>query len=315
MIRQCALPIWGIDMFQFINTILIGITTGSIYSLMAIAIVLIWRSTRVINFAQAALALFSTYIGYEVVSRIDSFWVALPVAMLAGALIAAVIELALMRPLLRHTNSGPIAAVAPIIASLGLLGIIRAITAFIWGGQDVVIKAPLSNIGFSIGEQTLVFSPMKLMIIISVLILVIALTLLFQKTNLGLSLRASAFSPEIARLSGIRVDFIRTLGWSLSGAVGAVAGLLQVANSSGSISPDAIDFAVLLAAGFITAVIGGLDSLVGAVISGLIYGIILSFVLMYVSSGLYFITPLVILIVILILRPQGIFGMKASRRA
>jgi|GEM_PF-94559 len=315
MIRQCALPIWDIDMFQFINTILIGITTGSIYSLMAIAIVLIWRSTRVINFAQAGLALFSTYIGYEVVSRIGSFWVALPIAMLAGALIAAVIELALMRPLLRHTNSGPIAAVAPIIATLGLLGIIRAITAFIWGGQDVVVKAPLSNIGFSIGEQTLVFSPMKLMIIISVLILVIALTLLFQKTNLGLSLRASAFSPEIARLSGIRVDLIRTLGWSLSGVVGAVAGLLQVANSSGAISPDAIDFAVLLAAGFITAVIGGLDSLVGAVISGLIYGIILSFVLMYVSSGLYFITPLVILIVILILRPQGIFGMKASRRA
>jgi len=302
-------------MFQFINTILIGITTGSIYSLMAIAIVLIWRSTRVINFAQAGLALFSTYIGYEVVSRIGSFWVALPIAMLAGALIAAVIELAFMRPLLRHTNSGPIAAVAPIIATLGLLGIIRAITAFIWGGQDVVVKAPLSNIGFSIGEQTLVFSPMKLMIIISVLILVIALTLLFQKTNLGLSLRASAFSPEIARLSGIRVDLIRTLGWSLSGVVGAVAGLLQVANSSGAISPDAIDFAVLLAAGFITAVIGGLDSLVGAVISGLIYGIILSFVLMYVSSGLYFITPLVILIVILILRPQGIFGMKASRRA
>lgn len=315
MIRQCALPIWDIDMFQFINTILIGITTGSIYSLMAIAIVLIWRSTRVINFAQAGLALFSTYIGYEVVSRIGSFWVALPIAMLAGALIAAVIELAFMRPLLRHTNSGPIAAVAPIIATLGLLGIIRAITAFIWGGQDVVVKAPLSNIGFSIGEQTLVFSPMKLMIIISVLILVIALTLLFQKTNLGLSLRASAFSPEIARLSGIRVDLIRTLGWSLSGVVGAVAGLLQVANSSGAISPDAIDFAVLLAAGFITAVIGGLDSLVGAVISGLIYGIILSFVLMYVSSGLYFITPLVILIVILILRPQGIFGMKASRRA
>ncbi len=302
-------------MFQFINTILIGITTGSIYSLMAIAIVLIWRSTRVINFAQAALALFSTYIGYEVVSRIGSFWIALPVAMLAGALIAAVIELALMRPLLRHTNSGPIAAVAPIIVSLGLLGIIRAITAFIWGGQDLVIRAPLSNIGFSIGEQTLVFSSMKLVIIISVLILVIALTLLFQKTNLGLSLRASAFSPEIARLSGIRVDLIRTLGWSLSGAVGAVAGLLQVANGSGAISPDSIDFAILLAAGFITAVIGGLDSLVGAVISGLIYGIILSFVLMYVSSGLYFITPLVILIVILILRPQGIFGMKASRRA
>ena len=112
-------------MFQFINTILIGLTSGAIYSLMALAIVLVWRSTRVINFAQAGLALASTYIGYQVLQVIDNYWLALLIAMIAGAALSAFIELAFMRVLLKHTNSGPIASVAPIIATLGLLGIVN----------------------------------------------------------------------------------------------------------------------------------------------------------------------------------------------
>jgi len=135
-------------MFQFINTILIGLTSGAIYALMAMAIVLVWRSTRVINFAQAGLALASTYIGYQVVQSISNYWVALVIAMFAGAGLSAFIEIAFMRLLLKHTSSGPIANVAPIIATLGLLGIIKAIIAMIWGGQDVVVKPPLSNTGF-----------------------------------------------------------------------------------------------------------------------------------------------------------------------
>ena len=119
-------------MFTLINTILIGITAGSIYSLMAMAIVLVWRSTRVINFAQANMALLSTYFGYEAMVYVRSFWIALPVAMVGGALFAAIIELVFMRALVKRTGSGPIATVAPIIATLGLLGVIRAVAASIW---------------------------------------------------------------------------------------------------------------------------------------------------------------------------------------
>ena len=131
---------------------------------MALSIVIIWRSSRVINFAQAGLALFSTYIGYECVKFIGNYWLALPIAVLAGALVASLIEFLFMRFLAKlHTNS-PISAVAPIIVTLGVLGIIRASIAFIWGGQELRIAAPLSNVGYSIGDKTLVFSPMKLMI-------------------------------------------------------------------------------------------------------------------------------------------------------
>ena len=300
---------------QLLNTILIGITAGSIYSLMAIAFVLVWRSTRVINFAQAGMALLSTYFGYEAVTRIGSFWIALPIAMLGGAIFSALIEVILMRLLVKHSSSGPIAAVAPIIATLGLLGLIRSVIAMIWGGQDLRILPPVSNNGFTVNGEVLVFSPLKLLILITTFILMALLTLLFQRTNLGLSLRASAYAPEIARLSGIRVDLIRTLGWALAGAAGAVAGIFQTVNGNGNFSPDSIEFSLLLVSGFIAAVIGGLDSLLGAVIGGLLLGLVISFVLIYLNGGLFFIAPFVVLLLVLFIRPQGIIGAKAGRRA
>ena len=300
---------------DFLNTLLIGITAGSIYSLMAISMVLVWRSTRVVNFAQAGMALLSTYFGFEAVTRLGSFWIALPVAMLGGALVAALVEMILIRLLVKHSSSGPIAGVAPIIATLGLLGVIRASTSMIWGGQDVRIVGPVSNDGYTINGTTLVFSPLKLLILLTVLVLMLILSLVFQKTNIGLALRASAYSPEIARLSGIKVDWVRTLGWALAGAAGAVAGMFQTVNGNGTLSPDSIEFSLLLVSGFIAAVIGGLDSLIGAVIGGLVLGLMISFVLMYISSGLFFIAPFVILLLVLFIRPQGIFGAKAARRA
>lgn len=302
-------------MFQLLNTLLIGITSGAIYALMALSIVLVWRSTRVINFAQAGQALTSTFIGYQTLAYVDSFWVALLVAMVGGALISALIEVTLMRVLLKHSSSGAIAGVAPIIATLGLLEVIQATITLIWGGADVLLTPPLSNVGFTIGTNTLVFSPMKLAIILIVLVLLAVLSLIFQKTSIGLSLRAAAFSPELARLAGVRVDAVRTLGWALSGATGAVAGLLLVSNGNGSFSTASLEFSLLLISGFIAAVIGGLESVLGAVLGGLALGIITAFVLMYVSDSLFFIAPFVILLLVLFIRPQGILGKKGGRRA
>lgn len=302
-------------MMQLVNTILIGVTSGAIYSLMALSIVIIWRSSRVINFAQAGLALLSTYIGYECVKLIGNYWLALPIAVLAGAIAASLIEVLFMRFLSKLHSNTPISAVAPIIVTLGLLGIIRASIAFIWGGQELRIAAPLSNVGYSVGDKTLVFSPMKLMIIITVILVLITLGLVFQRTNLGLALKASSFAPEISRLAGVRVDLIRNIGWAISGSVAALAGLLQTANGSGSISPEALEFAVLLVSGFIAAVIGGLESLIGAVLGGLFLGTVVSFALMYIDGGLFFIAPLFILIIVLIVRPRGLFAPSSGRHA
>ncbi len=302
-------------MFQFINTLLIGITAGSIYSLMAISIVLVWRSTRVINFAAGGLALASSFVGATILEKTGSFWIALPLAMIAGAAFSAFVEYFFLRPLLKRSGDKGSEIFLPIIATLGLLGIIKAVLSYIYKDEIGSLPPPLSDKGFIVSGESIALSPMRLLILGIVLLLMISLTLIFQRTNLGLSLRASSFAPEISRLAGIRVDLIRTAGWAISGAAGATAGILQTTNGSGSVSPDSFEFILLLVFGFVAAVIGGIESLVGAVIGGLTLGLILAIILMYVGGSLVFIAAFVILIVVLLVRPQGIIGAKGGRRA
>ena len=302
-------------MFDFINTLLIGITAGSIYSLMAIAIVLVWRSTRVVNFAAGGLALASSFVGAAVLEQTGSFWIALPLAMLAGAAFSAFVEYFFLRPLLKRSGDKGGEIFLPIIATLGLLGIIKAILNYIYGDRVGSLPPPLSDKGFIVSGQSIALSPMRILILATVLVLMVFLTLIFQRTNLGLSLRAASFAPEISRLAGIRVDLIRTVGWAISGAAGATAGILQTTNGSGSISPESFEFSLLLVFGFVAAVIGGIESLIGAVVGGLTLGIILSIILMYVGGSLVFFAAFLILFLVLLIRPQGIIGAKGGRRA
>jgi len=302
-------------MFDFINTLLIGVTAGSIYSLMAIAIVLVWRSTRVVNFAAGGLALASSFVGATVLEKTSSFWIALPLAMVAGAVFSAFIEYFFLRPLLKRSGGKGEEIFLPIIATLGLLGIIKAILNYIYGDRIGSLPPPLSDKGFIVSGQSIALSPMRLLILAIVLILMASLTLIFQRTNLGLSLRASSFAPEISRLAGIRVDLIRTVGWAISGAAGATAGILQTTNGSGSIAPESFEFSLLLVFGFVAAVIGGIESLIGAVVGGLTLGIVLAIILMYVGGSLVFFAAFLILILVLLLRPHGIIGVKGGRRA
>jgi len=302
-------------MFNFINTLLIGITAGSIYSLMAIAIVLVWRSTRVVNFAAGGLALASSFVGAAVLEKTGSFWIALPLAMVAGAVFSAFIEYFFLRPLLKRSGGKGEEIFLPIIATLGLLGIIKAILNFIYGDRVGSLPPPLSDKGFIVSGQSIALSPMRVLILGTVLVLMVFLTLIFQRTNLGLSLRASSFAPEISRLAGIRVDLIRTAGWAISGAAGATAGILQTTNGSGSIAPESFEFSLLLVFGFVAAVIGGIESLIGAVVGGLTLGIVLAIILMYAGGSLVFFAAFLILILVLLIRPQGIIGVKGGRRA
>jgi branched-chain amino acid transport system permease protein len=302
-------------MTQFFNMLLIGIGAGSIYALMAIAMVLVWRSTRVINFAQAGMALLSTYIGFELVQKTGNFWIALPLAMILGALFSAAVEILLIRTLIKHSTSGPVAGIVPIIATLGLLGFIRSTIGFIWGNQDIQIQPPLSKVGYKVGSENIALSPMNLLVLVTVLGMVLVLGFIFQKTSLGLSLRASAYSPEIAQLAGIRVGAIRTIGWAIAGAAGAAAGLLQTVNGTGAVSPDSLEFSLLLTFGFIAAVIGGLESLPGAVLGAVVLGLVLAAVQIYISGTLVFIVAFALLLLVLLVRPQGFIGTKAGRRA
>ena len=297
-------------MNQFITAVLTSLSTGAIYALMSIALVLVWRSTRVINFAQAGQAVLTTYIGYELTVRSGSYWIGLISAVLAGAIVGGIIDRFFMRPIFKRVKSGPIVMIAPVVATLGLLGLIQAVIGFIWGFTYQSIEAPVSTNGYNLFGTVIAFSPFNLMVLAVATIAMILLTLLFQKTNIGLALRASAFSPEIARLSGIKVDMVRTFGWAIAGSAGGMAGMLYVPGSF--LHPNAMD--VLLVFGFVAAVIGGLDSLFGAVAGAMILGFAINFATSYISYKLVFTTAFGLLILVLLIKPNGLFSSSKSRK-
>jgi branched-chain amino acid transport system permease protein len=298
-------------MTEFITALLTSLSSGAIYALMALAIVLVWRSTRVINFAQAGQAVLTTYIGYTVIQRTGSYWLALFVAVISGAIIGALIDRFFMRPIFKRVKSGPIVMIAPVVATLGLLGIIQAIIGFIWGLTNQSIEAPVSTGGYKVMGKVIAFSSYNLLVLVSVAIAMLLLTILFQRTNIGLALRASAYSPEIARLSGIKVDAVRTFGWAIAGASGGLAGMLYIPGYF--LYPNAMD--LLLVFGFVAAVIGGLESLFGAVAGAMVLGFAINFSTTYISQKLFFPTAFIVLVLVLLIKPSGLFAAKKSRGA
>jgi branched-chain amino acid transport system permease protein len=293
-----------------LDTLLIGLSSGAIYGLMALALVLVWRSTRVVNFAQAGQAILSTYVGYEVMNRTHNYWISVPFAVIAGGLIAALVDALLMRALAKRSQKGSVSEIAPVIATLGLLGLIRSVTGMIWGNAYLQYTSPVSGKGYEIGKHTIPFSPQNALIVIGALIVMAAFAAVFKYTNLGLALRAASFQPEISRLAGIRVDRIRTIGWAFAGSAGAVAGVLVTPTTY--LSPNSLD--LLLISGFVAAVIGGLDSLIGAVLGGLILGVGFAFILQYIGTSVTFSAAFIILIIVLFIRPRGLLGSKVGRR-
>ncbi|MDQ1696919.1 MAG: branched-chain amino acid transport system permease protein [Frankiaceae bacterium] len=296
-------------MFRFLNLTLNGVSLGMIYAAVALALVMIWRATRIVNFAQGGMLMFTTFIAWDLAQRHHiNYWVALAVAVGAGLVIGAVAERLLVRPV---ENGPPLNAV---IVTLGLLIFLQALAGMIWGNAQAHSYSPAySIVGYSAGDRTLLFSPNDVYIVTAVLIVVVVLYLLFQRTSLGLQMRAAAFSPEVARLLGVRVGRLLTLGWAIAAALGALAGILAAGTQTGYVQTVG-PFDALLVYGFTAAVIGGLDSPIGAVIGGLLLGIVLSYADSYVSNNIQTMYAFLILIAVLMVRPNGLFSRSAARR-
>ena len=290
-------------MTNFIDYLLGGISNGAIIALMALALVLIWRSTRVVNFAQVGQAMFTTYIALSVRDVTGSWLLALIVAIVAGAILGMIVHLLVIRPVARADTSGVI------IATFGVLIALQALAGMIWGGDNRGFPAPSSNSGIEFAGRIWPFSVYDVVVIVITALLVIGLTIMFTRTNLGLSMRASAFNPEVARLSGVRVGRMLAFGWVLAGMVGAVAGVLVA--PSATVSPNSFD--ILLVFAFTAAVIGGLDSLVGAVALGVGTGLVISLVSGFSDSSNAPVVALVLLALNLLLKPDGVFGHHKAR--
>ena len=302
-------------MTQFINAFFSVSANGAIYALVSMGLVLVWRGAGVVNFAQMGQAMFTTYIASQLIMNKYSYWVAFVIALLAGAILASLVDFGLMRPLSARKNSAILSSESmrttiPVIASLGVLGILKALAGIIWAGEERGFPSPVSTNGIKIGSSTLAFTAFDLFVIGIVLVTLFITTIFFTKTGIGLAMRAGALNPEVTRLSGVRIKSVRTLSWAISGVASSLAGLLITPSTN--LSPNTLD--LLLIVGFTAAVIGGLTSLVGAVVGGFAIGYVISFVNVYSSPENVFLAILIFLLLMLFLRPQGIFGSKEVRR-
>lgn len=293
-------------MHQFVNYTLNGLSVGMVYAAVALSLVLIWRSTRILNFASGAMAMLTSYIALSLVDRQLNYWIAFASALASGFILGAAVERLFIRPV---ENKPPINAV---IVTLGLFILLEAIAGMIWGNsRSRSFPAHFSGAGYKVGSSQIAFAPFDAFIVVSVGLTMLALLALFRYTSLGLKMRASAFEPVVARLQGVRVNRMLSLGWGLASAAGSLAGVL-VAPRSLPLSPNYMD--VVLVYGFTGAVLGGLESPLGALIGGLIIGLSQGYVGAYINSTYEVVAALVVLVAVLMIRPSGLFSRTAPRR-
>jgi branched-chain amino acid transport system permease protein len=291
-------------MLRFLNLTLGGLSIGVIYAAMALALVLSWRSTRIVNFAQAGMMMVTTFVAFSVLDSTGSYWLALTVALASGLLLGAVVERVVIRPV---ENASPLNAV---IVALGLLVFLQAVAGMIWGGEPRSFPPAFGIEGYRLGNTRVQFGPSELFSVIAVLVVMLLLVALFRYTSVGLRMRASAFAPEVARVLGVRVGRSLTLGWALAAGVGSLAGVLVAPSTF--VSPNAFD--AILVFGFTAAVIGGLDSPAGAVVGGLLLGLLLSYLAGYAGSDVVTLGALAVLVGVLLVRPNGLFSRSEGRR-
>jgi branched-chain amino acid transport system permease protein len=302
-------------MNTFLAALSLGTSRGAIFALVALGLVIVWRGAGIVNFAQMGQAMFSTYIASTLITNGYSYWMAFFAALLSGAVLGALLDIFIMRPLSNKKQSELLSsesmrAAVPVIASLGILGALQALAGIIWAAEERGFPAPAKQEGFTVAGNVLPFTSFDVFVVSIVTVALILTTLFFTKTGIGLAMRATALNQEVAKLSGIRTNRTRTISWAISGAASSLAGLLITPTSN--LSPNTLDLVLIV--GFTAAVVGGLDSPAGAVLGGFILGMVISFVTFYDTPEDVYLAILAVLLLVLIIRPRGILGSKDARR-
>ena len=292
-------------MTDLLQQVVAGLASGGIYASLALALVLIYRTTRVVNFAQGEMAMFTTFVAWTLMDRGLSFWPAFALTLAIAFAGGVAIERIVIRPV----EGAPVLTV--VIVTIGLALLLNGLASALWGSEVKSFESAFSTRAIDVGGVAV--SVQDIGVIAVSIAIVLALWLFFRFTKLGLALRAAAVNPDESRLVGIRVGWMLALGWGLAAVLGAVAGMLVAPTVF--LEPNMMR-AILLYA-FAAAVLGGMDSPVGAVVGGLAFGVIQNLVETYIDwigATLRLPVALALLLVVLLVRPQGLFGRAAVRR-
>jgi branched-chain amino acid transport system permease protein len=282
-----------------------GLAQGAIFGSLALALVLIYRATEVINFAQGEMAMASTYIAYQLILWGFSYWAAFFATLAISFVLGVAIQLVIIRPV-QHLS-----VIAVVIVTVGLFILIDGLVTWKWGADLKFMPAPFGNAVYHVGS--VVFSRQDLGVLLVSILSVALLGVLFRYTKLGLGMRAAALRPAAAALVGVRVNAMLAIGWGLAAVLGAVAGMMT--EPSQFLQPTMMQPILLYA--FAAAVLGGLESPGGAVIGGLMLGVFLNLIGQYVgfaTSELRLPIAFGVLLIVLLVKPNGLFGRKQVRR-
>ncbi|MGI4813891.1 MAG: branched-chain amino acid ABC transporter permease [Janthinobacterium lividum] len=283
-------------MFEaFLRQVAAGLATGGIYASVALALVMIYKSTRTINFAQGEMAMFSTYLAWAMIQAGIPYWVAFAATVVLSFVLGLLIERLILRQVPRDN------ALAEVVVCIGLMVIFNSIAGWIFSTSVRVFPSPFD--GVIPGNHY--FSAHDLGSVGVTLCVLVLLFAFFRFTPLGLAMRAAAQNPVSSRLVGIRVGWMLALGWGLAGGIGAIAGMMVAPKVL--LDPTMMSSVLLYA--FAAALLGGIENPLGAVVGGFLMGIIENLLGVYViGNDLKLTAALVLIVAVLIVRPAGLLG-------
>ena len=292
-------------MQEFFQLVVGGIATGGIFASLALALVLIYNAMGLVNFAQGEMAMFATFIAFTLINRGMTYWIAFPVTLVLAFAGGIVVQRVVIRPVER----APILTL--VIITLGLATLVNGLAGFLFGYVPRSFPSPFSAQTVDVLGVFISYRDIGVIAVSGVVLLL--MYLLLQKTTVGLTLRAAAHHPEASRLLGVQVSWMLALGWGLASAVGAVSGIMVAPILF--LEPNIMQTIIIYA--FAAAVLGGIESPLGAVVGGLLVGVTINLAGAYVpgvGGDLQLAVGLAIIIVVLILKPNGLFGHAAVRR-
>jgi len=282
-------------MQQLLHQVLSGLATGGIYASVALALVMIYQATHLVNFAQGEMAMFATYLAWALIQSGVPYWGAFAITVVSAFVLGVAIERVIVRPV----ENSPILAL--VIVFIALLVIFNSLAGWIFTYTIKPFPSPFPAEPL-FGNRYLSSHELGSMAI--TLVVLLLLFVFFRFTPLGLAMRAAAQNPVSSRLVGIRVGWMLALGWGLAAAIGAIAGIMVAPTVF--LEPNMMGGILLYA--FAGALLGGIDSPGGAVLGGFIVGVLENVVGTYVGSELKLTLALVVIIGVLVVKPSGLFG-------
>jgi branched-chain amino acid transport system permease protein len=292
-------------MQEFMQQVVSGIASGGVFASLALALVLIYNAMGLVNFAQGEMAMLATFIAYTLISRGLSYWIALPVTLV----LAFGGGIAIQRIVIRPVERAPLLTL--VIITLGLATLVNGLAGAIFGYVPRSFPSPFSAQTVDILGAFVSYRDLGVIGVSGAVL--IGIYLLLQRTTVGLTLRAAAYHREASRLLGVRASWMLALGWGLASAVGAVSGIMVAPIIL--LEPNMMQTIIIYA--FAAAVLGGIESPLGAVIGGLIVGVTVNLAgayLPFVGGDLQLAVALAIIIGVLVLKPNGLLGRPTVRR-